>query len=84
MQFVVFDDALPGNDRGWMADDFADALRAPLAAIGVRVVRQHRFEGFSNGSGFQARGLSAKAYKAKSEKVRNVVEDVLIFRTAQS
>jgi hypothetical protein len=82
MRFVVF--SLPGNDRGWMADDFADALRAPLGAIGVRVVRQHRFEDNPSMSGFQAHGLSAKAYKIQSEKVRNVVEDVLNFRRAQS
>lgn len=77
MRLVVFDDALLENDQGWTADEVAAALRAPLAAIGVRVVRRHRSAGNSNGSGFQAHGLSARAYKAKSEKVRSVLESVL-------
>lgn len=80
MRFIVFDDALPGNDRGWTADSFAAALRAPLAAIGVRVVRRHGSEGDFNRSGFQAHGLSATVHKAKSEKVRHVAENVLSFR----
>ncbi len=83
MRFVVFDDAPPSNDRGWTADNFAAALRAPLAAIGVRVVRQRGSEGNSNRSGFQAHGHSAKIYKAKSEKVQSVVESVLSLRAPQ-
>lgn len=77
MRFVVFDDALPDNGRGWMADDLAAALRAPLAALGVRVVRRHRSDGNSHRSGFQARGISARAYKAKSQKVRSVLDGIL-------
>ena len=83
MRFVVFDDAPSENERGWMADDLAVALRAPLAAIGVRVVRRRRSEGNSKISGFQAHGISAKAYKAKSEKVRSVLESVLNFSTSK-
>jgi hypothetical protein len=84
MRFVVFDDALPGNKRGWTADNFAAALRAPLAAIGVQVVRHHRSDENSNRSGFQCHGLSANAYKAKFEKVRSIVENVLSFQAPQS
>ncbi len=84
MRFVVFDDALSDNERGWMADDLAAALRAPLAAIGVRVVRQHRSEDNSHRSGFQAQGISARAYKAKSQKVRSVLESVLNFSAPES
>ena len=79
MRFVVFDDAPSENERGWTADELAAGLRAPLAAIGVRVVRQKRSEGNSKRSGFQAHGISAKAYKAKSEKVLSVLESVLNF-----
>jgi hypothetical protein len=84
MRFVVFDDAVQGNDKGWMADNFAAALRPPLAAIGVRVVRQHGPGGAANRGGFQAHGLSANSHKAKSEKVARVVESVLSFRAPQS
>ncbi len=84
MRFVVFDDALSENERGWMADDLAAALRAPLAAIGVRVVRQHRSEDNSHRSGFQAHGISARAYKVKSQKVRSVLESVLNFSTPEN
>jgi len=79
MQFVVFDDARSESEPGWMADDLAAALRAPLAAIGVRVVRQHRSEDGSHKSGFQAHGISARAYKAKYQKVRSILESVLKF-----
>jgi hypothetical protein len=84
MRFVVFDDALSQNKRGWIADDLAAALRAPLAAIGVCVVRQHRSEGNPHRSGFQAHGISAKAYKAKSQKVRGVLESVLNFSAPEN
>jgi hypothetical protein len=77
MRFVVFDDASSKNELGWTADELAAALRGPLAAIGVRVVRQHRSEGHSKRSGFQARGISARVYKDKFEKVRSVLESVV-------
>lgn len=83
MRFVVFDDFVSENGRGWMADDLAAALRAPLAAIGVRVVRQHRSDGNSHRSGFQAHGISAREYKAKSQKVRSVLDDILNFSAPQ-
>jgi hypothetical protein len=35
---IVFDDAPQDRRLGWTADQFADALRSPLAAIGVRRV----------------------------------------------
>jgi hypothetical protein len=79
MRFIVFDDALKRNDQRWTADNFAAALRTPLAAIGVSVVRRRGL----GGTGFQAQGISAKAYNAKSEKVRQIVEGVLISRVPQ-
>jgi hypothetical protein len=84
MRFVVFDDFLAGNDRGWMADNFAAELRLPLRAIGVRVVRQRGPEGYDNRGGFRARGHSAKVYKATAEKVRNIVDRVLSLPAPRS
>jgi hypothetical protein len=83
MQFVVFDDASFANTRGWMADELAAALRAPLAAIGVRVVRRRRSKSDSEKGGFRAHGISASAYKAKSERVRSVLESVLNKRMGE-
>jgi len=40
-RYMVFDDALQDRTLGWTADQFAEALRSPRAAIGVPVVRQH-------------------------------------------
>jgi hypothetical protein len=79
MRFVVFDDALAANDRGWVADNFATALRAPLAAIGVQVVRRRGLACNSSRSGFQARGHSTKVYMAKAKEVQSTVEVVLSF-----
>ena len=77
MRFIVSDDAPADSGLGWTAEELAAALRAPLAAIGVRVVRQRGSGGNSKRSGFHARGISARAYKAKSDKVRSVLESVL-------
>jgi hypothetical protein len=77
MRFVVFDDAPRANDRGWIADNFAAALRAPLAAIGVSVIRRRGLERNSNRGGFQARGHSAKVYRTKSAMVSDIVERTL-------
>jgi hypothetical protein len=83
MRYVVYDDSVQQNDRGWMADNFAAALRAPLAAIGVRVVRQRGSGANFDRSGFQAHGLSARVHKTKSEKVQHVIESVLSLRSPQ-
>ena len=79
MRFIVFDDALNQNDKRWTADNFAAALRTPLAAIGVNVVRRRG----SGGTNFQAQGISAKTHNAKSEKVRHIVESVLNSQALQ-
>ena len=83
MRFIVFDDALKRNDQRWTADNFATALRAPMAAIGVSVVRRHGLGGTSQKNGFQAHGISARAHNAKSEKVRHIVESVLSLQASQ-
>jgi hypothetical protein len=51
-RFIVFDDAPQHRRFGWTADQFADALRSPLAAIGVRVVRQYGARSNSPMAGF--------------------------------
>lgn len=40
VRYIVTDTALAGNDFGWTPDSFAEALRAPMARIGLTVVRQ--------------------------------------------
>ncbi len=81
MRYVVFDDTRQGKELGWTADTFAAALRTPLAAIGVRVVRQHGSGSASGKGGLQGgEHLSPNAYKAKAEKVAHVVEATLRFR----
>src|ERR1700736_3982850 len=57
-RYVVFDDAPQHRGFASTADQFADALRSPLAAIGVRVVRQHGAGANSPKAGFQAHGWS--------------------------
>ena len=77
MFYVVFDDVLRGNDRGRTADMSADTLRAPLAAIGVRVLRQCGQGWVSSRPGFQAAGYSAHAYEAKLDQVEDIVDGIL-------
>ena len=77
MVYVVFDDALRGNHRGWTPDTFAETLRAPLAAIGVRVLRNRGQGRMSARGGFQARGCSADIYEAKLDQVEAIVDGVL-------
>ncbi len=81
MRYVVFDDTPQGKDHGWTADAFAAALRTPLAAIGVRVVRRSGLgRGLGTGGLQGGERLSANAYKAKVDKVARVVEATLSFR----
>jgi hypothetical protein len=77
MVYVVFDDVLQGNDRGWTADTFANSLRAPLAAIGVRVLRQYGQGYVSGRPGFHAAGYSAHAYEAKLDEIEDIVDGIL-------
>ena len=51
-RYIVLDDAPQHRRLGWTAE-FADALRSPLAAIGVRVVRQYGARSNSPMAGFQ-------------------------------
>jgi hypothetical protein len=76
-RYIVLDDAPNDSTLGWTADQFADALRSPLAAIGVRVVRQHGVASGRRPGGFQARGCSRNLYVAKLNKVGHVVDGVL-------
>src|SRR5258708_37145391 len=73
---VVFDDAPKDRGLSWTADQFADALRTPLAAIGVRVVRQHGAGATSPRAGFQSRGWSRSQYNTKLNVVDRVVNGV--------
>ena len=75
-RYVVFDDAPQDRGLSWTADQFADALRSPLAAIGVRVVRQHG-AGTSPVAGFQLRGWSRSQYNSKLNTVEHVVNGVM-------
>ena len=81
MRYVVYDDALLGNAAGWTPDSFADALRGPLAAIGVRVVRQ-KGTGSAVGKGGPqgGEGMSPNVYKAKLVKVEHIIEGIMTFR----
>jgi hypothetical protein len=76
-RYIVFDDALQDRRLGWTADQFAEALRSPLAAIGVRVVRQHGARSKSPMAGFQARGWARSQYNAKLNTVDHVVKGVM-------
>lgn len=68
-RYIVFDDALQDRRLGWTADQFAEALRSPLAAIGVRVVRQYGARSNSPMAGFQ--------YNTKLNTVDHVVNGVM-------
>jgi hypothetical protein len=76
-RYIVLDDAPHGASLGLTADQFAEALRSPLAAIGVRVVRQHGAAADGRTAGFQARGYTRNLYFAKLNKVEHVVNSVV-------
>jgi hypothetical protein len=76
-RYIVFDDAPQARRLGWHADQLADALRSPLAAIGVRVVRQHSAGSTSPMAGFRARGWSRSQYNTKLNMVDDVVNGVM-------
>jgi hypothetical protein len=76
-RYIVFDDAPQGRGHGWTADQIANALRAPLAAIGVRVVGQHGARSNSSMAGFQARGCSRSQYRAKLNTVDELVGGIM-------
>jgi hypothetical protein len=76
-RYIVFDDApeTPGID--WTADQIADALRAPLGMIGVRVIRQQGSRSKTASAGFQGRGSSRRQFAAVHKKVDDIVNDVV-------
>lgn len=76
-RYVVSDDAPRSLGLDCTADQFADALRAPLAAIGVRVVRQHGARSNPCRAAFQAQGCSRSQYRAKLNTVEGVVNGVM-------
>jgi len=76
-RYVVFDDAPQDRGHGWTADQIADALRAPLAAIGVRVVRQRGARSNSPMAGFQSPGCSRSQYRAKLNTVDEIVGGIM-------
>jgi hypothetical protein len=82
-RFIVFDDAPQEPGHCWTADQFADALRAPLAAIGVRVVRQNGARSNSFMAGLQAHGCSRSQYRAKLNMVDVVVDGVMTRSIAE-
>jgi hypothetical protein len=71
MKYLVTDQFEGG--AGWTADKLEQALREPLARIGVTV---ERIQGHTDG-GFQAEGLPLAAYKAIFDEVGRVVRAVL-------
>lgn len=84
MRYLVLDDAIEGNAFGWTPDTFAAALRGPLAAMGVRVVRQQSAGSGSGKGGLQGgEHLSPNAFKSKAEKVACVVEATMRFRPSR-
>jgi hypothetical protein len=72
-RYIVFDDAPQGSRVGCNADQLAGALRAPLAAIGVRVVRQHGARSNSSIASFQAHGWPRRQYQDKLDEVDAIV-----------
>jgi hypothetical protein len=72
-RYVVFDDAPQCSTCGYNADEWADELRVPLAAIGVRVVRHHGACSSLLKAGFQAHGWSRKQYRDKLNAVDRIV-----------
>lgn len=74
--YVVLDNTPHAIGLGCTADELADALRVPLASVGVRVVRRRKAKTKSPISQFQARGVSRRQYEAKAIKVAQIVDDV--------
>jgi hypothetical protein len=76
-RYVVLDNTPQISRLDCTADELADALRAPLAMVGVRVVRQRSTGTKSPLSRFQARGLPRRQYDAKAIQVARVVDQVI-------
>jgi hypothetical protein len=76
-RYIVFDDDAQTRGLDCTADQFADALRSPLAVIGVRVIRKQGAGSTSPSARFQARGLSRSQYDAKLNTATHIVEGVM-------
>ena len=77
-RYIVLDDAPQARGLDCTADDLADALRAPLAAVGVRVIRRRGSITKSLFSEFQARGVSRSKYEAKAIQVARIIDEVTV------
>ncbi len=75
-RYLVLDNAPQIRGLSCTADEFADALRAPLAAVGVRVVRQRGATTKSLFSELQARGMSRRQYETKAIQVAQIVDEL--------
>lgn len=76
LRYTVLDTAPLAKGLGCTADELADALRAPLAAVGVRVVRRRGAVTKSPVFAFQARGFSRRQHDAKANQVAQIVDEV--------
>ena len=76
-RYVVFDDAPESRKIPWTADQIAEALRVPLAVIGVRVVRKQGARSNSPSAGFQGRGSTRRQFQVTLQKVEGIVNDVV-------
>jgi hypothetical protein len=72
-RYIVYDDTSRGSNVGRNADQLAVVLRAPLAAIGVRVVRQHGARSNPSIAAFQAHGWPRRQYQDKLDEVDAIV-----------
>jgi hypothetical protein len=72
-RYIVYDDTPRDSFVGHNADQLAVVLRAPLAAIGVRVVRQHGARSNSSAVAFQAHGWPRRQYLDKLNEVDAIV-----------
>ena len=72
-RYLVLDDTPQLRRLNSTADEFAGALRVPLAAVGVRVVRQRGAMPKSPFIEFHARGLSRKQYEARRLRLRKLL-----------
>jgi hypothetical protein len=76
-RYLVFDDMPQAAKLGLTADRIAASLRAPLAAIGVKVVRRHGAPSNSTKAGFQARGFSRGKFLTTFNEVNDIVSRLL-------
>ncbi len=73
-RYIVLDGTPQRRGLGCTADELAGALRAPLAAVGVRVVRRRGM--VTPFSEFQGRGFSRRQYADKTLQVAQIVDEV--------